>query len=54
MFGKRRLKDIIRKNARAGAGDISNAVYAELNSFTRGRITEDDITLVIIKANGIG
>jgi len=54
MFGKRRLKDIIRKNARAGAGDILNAVYTDLNSFTRGRKTEDDITLVIIKADGIG
>ena len=54
MFGKRRLKDIIRKNARAGAGDILNAVYTALNAFAGGRKTEDDITLVIVKVDGVG
>jgi sigma-B regulation protein RsbU (phosphoserine phosphatase) len=53
MFGKERLKNVIRKNAPAGAGDILNAVYIELNSFTRGQKSEDDITLVIIKVDGI-
>jgi sigma-B regulation protein RsbU (phosphoserine phosphatase) len=51
MFGKKRFKDIIRQNARAGADDILNAVYSEINQFIEGRKTEDDITLVIIKAN---
>jgi phosphoserine phosphatase RsbU/P len=54
MFGKERLKNVIRENAPASAGDILNAVYTELNSFTRGQKTADDITLVIIKAEGIG
>ena len=51
MFGKERFKDIIRQNARAGADDILNAVYSEINQFIEGRKTEDDITLVIIKVN---
>ena len=54
MFGKERLKEVIRRNAAAGAGDILNAVYTELNSFTRGQKSEDDITLVIVKVDGIG
>ncbi len=54
MFGKARLKNVIRRNAVAGAGDILNAVYAELNSFTGGRKSDDDITLVIIKVDGVG
>jgi len=51
MFGKKRFKDIIRQNAAAGADDILNAVYNEINQFIEGRKTEDDITLVIIKVN---
>lgn len=51
MFGKERFKDIIRQNAMAGADDILNAVYSEINQFIEGRKTEDDITLVIIKVN---
>jgi len=49
MFGKERFRNIIRKNAGSGAGDIVAAVYNELNQFTRGQKSEDDITLVIIK-----
>ncbi|MBT8364805.1 MAG: PAS domain S-box protein [Deltaproteobacteria bacterium] len=49
MFGKQRFKQIIRQNAAAGADDILNAVYNEINQFTEGQKTEDDITLVIIK-----
>jgi sigma-B regulation protein RsbU (phosphoserine phosphatase) len=49
MFGKTRFKEIIRQNASAGADDILNAVYNEINQFTEGQKTEDDITLVIIK-----
>jgi sigma-B regulation protein RsbU (phosphoserine phosphatase) len=51
MFGKDRFRDIIRRNAKSDAGDILNAVYNELNQFTRGRKSEDDITLVVIKIN---
>jgi len=52
MFGKARFRNIIRENAAAGSGDIINAVYNELNQFTRGQKSEDDITLVIIKVDG--
>ena len=53
MFGKARFRDIIRKNAGSGSGEIINAVYNELSQFTRGQKSEDDITLVIIKVDGI-
>jgi len=51
MFGKQRLRNIIRQNARSGADDILNAVYREINDFTQGQKSEDDITLVVIKVN---
>ena len=54
MFGKMRFRDIIRKHANKGAGDILNAVYSELNQYTLGQRSEDDITLVVIKIDGIG
>jgi len=53
MFGKERFRNIIKKNAPAGSSDIVNAVFNELNQFTRGRKSEDDITLVIIKVDGL-
>ena len=53
MFGKERFRNIIKKHASAGSSDIVNAVYSELNQFTRGRKSEDDITLVIIKVDGL-
>ncbi|CAB1059567.1 Serine phosphatase RsbU, regulator of sigma subunit [Olavius sp. associated proteobacterium Delta 1] len=53
MFGKERLRNVIRQNAEAEAGDILSAVYDELNQFTLGQKTEDDITLVIIKVDGL-
>jgi len=51
MFGKDRLRELIRRNADQSAGTILNMVYEELKQFTAGRKSEDDITLVIIKAN---
>ena len=54
MFGKERFKEIIRQNASASADDILNAVYSELNQFTKGQKSEDDITLVVIKINRFG
>lgn len=50
MFGKERLKEIIRRNAHLGADKILAAVYEALARFTQGRRSEDDVTLVIIKA----
>ena len=49
MYGKERLKRIIRENASRSAKDIVDAVFADIDDFTSGRRVEDDITLVIIK-----
>jgi phosphoserine phosphatase RsbU/P len=54
MFGKERLKNVIRQNAHASASRILNAVYTDLDSFIKGQKSKDDITLVIIKADGAG
>jgi sigma-B regulation protein RsbU (phosphoserine phosphatase) len=51
MFGKKRFRNVIRQNAHAGASEILNTVYDELNQFAGGLKAEDDITLVIIKIN---
>lgn len=53
MFGKVRYQDIIKKNADKSAEEILNAVYHELSKFTLGKKSEDDITLVIAKVNGL-
>ncbi len=53
MFGKTRLRNIIRKRAGESATNILNAVYDELNQFTMGKKSEDDITLVVIKVDGL-
>lgn len=53
MFGKQRLQEIIRNNAKEDAATILAKVYAELKLFTTGRKSEDDITLVIIKISGL-
>ena len=52
MFGKDRLRELIRSNAAQSAGAILNIVYDEVKQFSAGRKSEDDITLVIIKAGG--
>ncbi len=52
MFGKKRLRDIIRKHSASAADDILSAVYTGLHSFMSGAKSEDDITLVIIKVDG--
>lgn len=49
MFGKERFRALVRGNASGSAGQILNAVFDELNTFTLGQKTSDDITLVIIK-----
>ncbi len=53
MFGKDRFRSIIRSNSKAGASNILNAVYNELSRHTHGQKSEDDITLVIIKVEGL-
>ena len=51
MFGKERYQKIIRENCQKSAAEILDAVYRELNEFTFGKKSEDDITLVIVKLN---
>jgi len=49
MFGKKRFRDVIRRTAGENAGTILNAVYDELDRYTRGLKSDDDITLVVAK-----
>ena len=53
MFGKERYQKIIRDNSQKSAAEILDAVYRELNKFTLGKKSEDDITLVIVKLNNL-
>ncbi len=49
MFGKSSIAAVIRQNKNAGADQILNAVFDDLNRFRRGAESEDDTTLVVIK-----
>ena len=49
MFGRERFNALIRNHAQKTAADILNNVFAALEAFSRGRQSEDDVTLVIIK-----
>ncbi|NNK56825.1 MAG: SpoIIE family protein phosphatase [Desulfofustis sp.] len=51
MFGKERYQKMIRDNCQKSAAEILDSVYRELNEFTFGKKSEDDITLVIVKLN---
>jgi phosphoserine phosphatase RsbU/P len=53
MFGKQRLKAILREYGSAGAGEIIEAIKASLNDFRGQRAPEDDVTMVVIKALGV-
>jgi len=49
IFGKERLNEIIRQNARQKADDIIEAVITAVNLFQYDSGAEDDITLIVIK-----
>ncbi len=49
MWGKERLREVIRERAGDSAETIVNGVFDRLKTFTRGTLPEDDKTLVIIK-----
>ena len=53
MFGKERLRSVMRKYCHESASTILSAVYDELKMFTLGQRPEDDITLVIIKVDDL-
>ena len=49
MFGKDRFKALLRQYAQYPASSILNAIFTELDDFRKGRKSDDDITLVIVK-----
>jgi sigma-B regulation protein RsbU (phosphoserine phosphatase) len=49
MFGKDRVKEIIRNNISATAKEIIEAITDALNKFRGSKQPEDDITMVVIK-----
>ena len=51
MFGKERFRDVIRSHARENATNILSAVYDELDHYTKGQKSADDITLVVAKVS---
>jgi PAS domain S-box-containing protein len=54
MYGKTRFRELLRRHADLPARDILDAVYSDVMDFTRGRKSDDDITLVILKINRSG
>jgi len=51
MFGKDRLKEIIRTNNSASARGILTAITDALNRFRGSRQPEDDVTMIVIKVD---
>ena len=51
MFGKERLKEIIRREAASGPRAILDHLYAELEAFRGAARADDDVTLVLIQLN---
>ena len=49
LFGKERLRALLRQYGAYPAAYILNEVHRSLDDFGRGRKPEDNITLVIIK-----
>ena len=49
MFGKDRLKDIIRNHAESSAAEIVQNIMSDLEQFHYPLKKEDDVTLVVIK-----
>lgn len=49
MFGKRRLKKIIRAHRREEAAALLSAVFDAIHAFARGEALQDDMTLIVIK-----
>lgn len=49
MFGKERLKDLIRQHAAEPAADIAHAIQRAVHTYRGDRDQQDDITLVVVK-----
>jgi sigma-B regulation protein RsbU (phosphoserine phosphatase) len=52
MFGKDRLRDVIRANAQRSAAGISAAIQDAVRHHRGGAEQTDDLTLVVIKTTG--
>jgi len=50
MLGKGIINKIIRENASRSAGEILEAVLSKVKKFQEGLMSEDDLTLVVVKA----
>jgi sigma-B regulation protein RsbU (phosphoserine phosphatase) len=51
MFGKDRIKALIKKNANASPDKILEAIILELREFRGLMKQEDDVTLAVIKVS---
>lgn len=49
MFGKRRLKDLIRDNRHENAQFVLSRVFSAIEAYTEGKPHQDDVTLIIAK-----
>lgn len=49
LFGKERLKEVIRKSARGSAREMIDVVLEALDRFREGTRPDDDVTLVVVK-----
>jgi sigma-B regulation protein RsbU (phosphoserine phosphatase) len=49
MFGKDRVRDLVRRFADLSAAEICERINAELSNFLEGKNPEDDLTFVIVK-----
>lgn len=49
MFGKDRLRSVIRSSTHLSATTITDRLFDALTTFTRGTLPDDDRTLVVIK-----
>jgi serine phosphatase RsbU (regulator of sigma subunit) len=53
MFGKARLKDLLRNHRKAGAEEIARAVIDAVDQFRGDARQTDDVTLVFVKLLGL-
>ena len=51
MFGKERLKDLIRRYAHLPSKKMITSIIDELQAFRKSAKQDDDITLAVIKAH---
>ena len=54
MFGKERLREVVRAEREEPAEKILDAVTAAIAQFQAGRAADDDITLVVVKVQPQG